>query len=391
MKKLHRTHSSHRHVQTQVQTKMKTEEVARELMKYKTVSPVEKPEIFQYLKGLLEEHGIDADIHEIDGVYNLTAETGEGEPSICLNGHLDVVEPEGQWSVTEPFEPVIEDGKLYGRGASDMKAAFAAQVKAFIDLHKDSDFNGRAVLMAAGDEEIGGFKGSQPLVDKYYGEEQGFDYAIVGEATDMNVQVGTRGVVWLNIQLEGEGIHASRADLAQINIMEELPNVLDRLNNMKLTYENNGTLPDPSHEVTRVETTQTYNSVPGELEIGMDIRYLPSQNIDQIVEDVEKALEGIECGFRVEVEQDHGGAFELSDEKFREASVKALEEVRGERPEEITDGGASDGRFFAEKDTPFIELGTNQKTVHGENEMCEVETLKKLRNSYYGISKRLAE
>jgi succinyl-diaminopimelate desuccinylase len=369
---------------------MKTEEIAKELMKYRTVSPVENPEIFQYLKGLLEEHGIQAEIHEIDGVYNLTAETGDEGPSICLNGHLDVVEPEGQWSVTSPFEPVIEDGKLYGRGAADMKAAFAAQIKAFIDLHKDSDFHGRAVLMAVGDEEIGGFKGSQPLVEKYYAEDEGFDYAVVGEATDMNVQVGTRGVVWLNIQLEGEGIHASRANLAKINLMEELPEVLDRLNNIELTFENNGTLPDPSKEVTRIETTKTYNSVPGELEIGMDIRYLPSQSIEQIVEDVENALEGIECGFRVEVEQDHGGAFELQDKKFREASIKTLEEVRGTTPDEITDGGASDGRFFAEKDTPFIELGTNQKTVHGENEMCEVETLKKLRNAYYRISKRLA-
>ncbi len=369
---------------------MKTEEIAMELMKYETVSPVENPEIFQYLKGLLEEHGIQAEIHEIDGVYNLTAETGDEGPSICLNGHLDVVEPEGQWSVTEPFDPVIEDGKLYGRGAADMKAALAAQVKAFIDLHRDSEFNGRAVLMAVGDEEIGGFKGSQPLVDEYYSEGDGFDYAIVGEATDMNVQVGTRGVVWLNIQLEGEGIHASRANLAEIHLMEELPEVLDRLNNMELTFENKGTLPDPSKEVTRIETTQTYNSVPGELEIGMDIRYLPSQSIEQIVEDVENALEGIECGFRVEVEQDHGGAFELQDPDFREASIETLKEVRENRPDEITDGGASDGRFFAEKDTPFIELGTNQKTVHGENEMCEVETLKKLRNAYYGISKRLA-
>lgn len=376
----------------QVQTKsMKTEEIAKELMTYETVSPVENPDIFQYLKGLLEEHGISAEIREIEGVYNLVAETGEGSPEICLNGHLDVVEPEGQWSVTEPFKPVIEDGKLYGRGAADMKAAFAAQINAFIDLHKDSDFNGRAVLMAAGDEEIGGFNGSKKLVEEYYKKGNGFDYAIVGEATDLDVQVGTRGVLWLNIQLEGEGIHASRAHLAKINVMEELPEALDRLNNLELTYENNGSLPDPSHEVTRVETTQTYNSVPGELEIGMDIRYLPSQSIEEIVSDVESALDGIDCGFRVEVEQDHGGAFELTDKKFRNAAVESLENIRGEKPREITEGGASDGRFFAEQGTPFIELGTNQKTVHGENEMCEVKNLKRLRDTYYGISKRLAD
>jgi succinyl-diaminopimelate desuccinylase len=368
---------------------MRTEDIAKELMKYETVSPVENPEIFQFLKGVLEEEGVKAEIHEIDGVYNLTAETGSGDEHICLNGHLDVVEPEGQWSVTDPFDPVIEDGKLYGRGATDMKATLAAQVKAFLDLHQDSEFEGKVTLMAVGDEEIGGFRGSKYLLEDKYDEGE-FDYALVGEATDLDVQVGTRGVLWLNVKLRGEGIHASRAQLAKINLMEELPEVLERLNNLELEHNGTGSLPEPSCEVTRVETTQTYNSVPGNLEIGIDIRYLPSQSIAEMVEEVEEALDGISCGFEVEVEQDHGGAFELGDEKFREVSKNVLKGVRGTEPEEITDGGASDGRFFAENGTPFIELGTNQKAVHGENEHCKVENLEKLRNSFYKISKRLA-
>lgn len=370
---------------------MKTEDIAKELIKYETVSPVENPEIFEFLKGVLEEHGVNAEIREINGVYNLTAETGSGETSICLNGHLDVVEPEGEWSVTEPFEPLVEDGTLYGRGATDMKGEASAQVKAFLDLHKDSDFDGRAVLMLAGDEEIGGFNGSKPMVKDYYKKEEGFDYAVVGEATDLDIQVGTRGVLWLNITLEGEGIHASRAHLSELNIMEELPKVLDKLNNLKMTYENNGSLPEPSREVTKIESTDTYNSVPGELTIGMDIRYLPSQTVESIVQDVEEVLKDVECGVRVEVEQDHGGAFELEDEKFRDIASSVMENIRREKPRQITEGGASDGRFFAEKDTPFIELGLNQKTVHGENEFCELENIRKLRKAYYQISKQLAE
>ncbi len=373
-----------------VKHRMKTEDVAEELMSYETVSPVENPEIFQFLKGVLEQEGITAEIHEIDGVYNLTAKTGDSGKHICLNGHLDVVEPEGQWSITEPFDPLIEDGKLYGRGATDMKATLAAQVKAFIDLHQDSEFNGQLTLMAAGDEEIGGHRGTKYLVENMYPENE-FDYALVGEATDLDIQVGTRGVLWLNVTLRGEGIHASRAHLAKINVMEALPDALDRLNELDLSYSNRGSLPEPSSEVTKVETTKTYNSVPGELEIGMDIRYLPSQSINEIVREVEEALEGIECGYEVEIEQDHGGAFELEDEKFREVTSSVLNAVRGQEPKQITDGGASDGRFFAENGTPFIELGTNQKSVHGENEYCKVENLRKLRKAFYEISKKLAE
>jgi succinyl-diaminopimelate desuccinylase len=368
--------------------KMRTEEIAKELIKYETVSPVENPEIFQFLKGVLEEEGVKAEIHEVDGVYNLTAETGSGEDHVCLNGHLDVVEPEGQWSVTDPFDPVVKDGKLYGRGATDMKATLAAQVKAFLDLHHDSEFEGRVTLMAVGDEEIGGFRGSKYMLENMY-DARDFDYALVGEATDLDLQVGTRGVLWLNVKLRGEGIHASRAQLAEINLMEELPDALERLNNLELNHEGTGSLPEPSLEVTKVETTETYNSVPGQLEIGLDIRYLPTQSIEVMVQQVEEALEGIDCGYEVEVEQDHGGAFELEDERFMHVSKEVLKSVRGKKPEEITDGGASDGRFFAENGTPFIELGTNQKAVHGENEYCELEKLQKLRKSFYRISKEL--
>lgn len=369
---------------------MKTEKLAEQLISYKTVSPVEEPEIFEFVKGVLEEEGVDAEIREIDGVYNLVAETGTGDVSVCLNGHLDVVEPEGEWSMTEPFEPKVEDGKLYGRGATDMKSEAAAQIKAFLDLHRDSNFEGRAVLMLVGDEEIGSFNGSKPLVKEYYGKDKGFDYVIVGEPTDLDIQVGTRGVLWLNVLLEGEGVHASRAHMAKINVMDELPEALDRLNNLELSYKNDGVLPDPSKEVTKVKSTETYNSVPGQVEIGVDIRYLPSQSVDQIVEEVEAALDGLDCGVKVEVEHDHGGAFELEDEKFRKVARDVLENVRDEEPDYITEGGASDGRFFSEQGTPFIELGLNQESVHAENEYCDLEKLRKLREAYYMIARDLA-
>jgi len=369
---------------------MKVQDLAQEMMDYKTVSPVKSPEIVQFLKGILEDEGINAEIREINGVYNLVAETGEGDTSICFNGHLDVVEPEGEWTEKEPFNPVKKDGKLYGRGASDMKGALAAQIKAFIDLHRDSEFNGRAVLMAVGDEEIGGFDGSKALANEFDDQDKGFDHVIVGEPTDLNIQVGTRGLFWANIYLRGDSVHASRAEIADTNTMEELPKALKKLRNLEMSFENSTSLPDPASEVTIVESTDTYNSIPAEVKIGMDVRYLPSQNVEDIVQEMEKALEGLDVEVEVEVEQDHGGDFKLEDEKFRETAVDVLTEVRGREPNQITEGGASDGRFFSNNGTPFIELGVNQESVHGENEYCKIENLEKLRRAYYGIGKKLA-
>ena len=372
---------------------MKTEELAKELMDYRTVSPIENPEVVQFLKGILEDEGIKAEIREINGVYNLVAETGDSDAdtSVCLNGHLDVVEPEGDWTVTEPFEPVEKDGNLYGRGAADMKGALASQIKAFIDLHKDSEFNGRVVLMAVGDEEIGGFDGSKALANEYNEENKGFDHVIVGEPTDLDVQVGTRGLFWANIYLRGDSVHSTRPHLAEQNTMKVLPEALERLRDLDMDFDNSGPLPDPSSEVTIVESTDTYNSIPAEVKIGMDVRYLPSQEVDEIMETIKKELSDLNVEVEVELEQDHGGDFKLEDEKFRNTAVEVLEEVRGEEPGQVTDGGGSDGRFFSNNGTPFIELGVNQESVHGENEYCRVENLKKLRKSYFEISKRLAE
>ena len=369
---------------------MKVEELAEKLMSYRTVSPVTDPDVFIFIKGILEKRGIEAEVVESNGVYNLVAETGDGDTVICFNGHLDVVEPEGEWEVTEPFEPRVQDGRLYGRGAADMKGAFAAQMKAFMELHQDPDFEGRAVLMAVGDEEVGGFNGTAALLEDYMNETD-FDYAVVGEATDLDIQVGTRGVLWVDVELEGDGIHATRSGLAERNIPDELPEVLERLEELEMSHEEPSILPEPSSEVTLVETTDTYNSIPGSATIGMDIRYLPGQKPDQIIEDIRNCLDGVKLDFDVSVNTDHGGDFRLEDEEFREISTEVVKKVTGDEPEHITEGGASDGRFFAAHGTPFIELGTVQETVHGEDENCRLNNLKDLLEMYRGIALELAE
>lgn len=369
-----------------VMTELKSDELAMKLMEFETVSPVEDQEIFDFLADYLEENGVESEIHTIGGVKNLTAEIGEGETDICFNGHLDVVAADGEWTVTEPFNPKKVDGRLYGRGAADMKSGVAAMVNAFLDLSED--FEGRATLMVVGDEEIGGDRGSEPLVKSFIEDGHGFDYAIVGEPTDLNVQVGTRGAAWFNLRLFGEEKHASRAYKAD-NVMEDLPAVLEALNGLELTYEEETDLVPPSIEVTSVRTDETYNSIPGEVEIRLDARYVPGQSMRDLENAINDATEHLNVEHVVELEQDHGGAYLLQDDDFRRIAVENIAEEAGV-PEEITSGGGSDGRFFARHGTPFIELGINQESVHGVDESCEVEKVRKLREIYAGIARDLA-
>lgn len=367
---------------------MKTEKLAKELIGFETITPVDNPEIFEFLRMYLEDKGIESEIHDVNGVKNLTAEIGHGGASICLNGHVDVVPPGKGWEATDPFVPAVRDGKLYGRGAADMKTGTAALINAFVDLNQDPDFDGSATLMIVGDEEIGGENGSEALVEKYYGNGEGFDYAVVGEPTDLDIQVGTRGAAWFNVYLQGEEFHASRSGMAY-NVLNDVPEVIDALNNIELE-NGHSDLPEPSLEVTTIETNETYNSIPSWVKVGVDVRYLPSQTIEGIKQRISEALDQTPVEYRVELEIDHGGAYTLNDQRFRDIATEAVEKIREETPGHITEGGGSDGRFFANKGTPFIELGVNQEPAHAEDEYCQVENLEKLRRMYYTISRELA-
>lgn len=368
---------------------METEELAEELISFETVTPVEEPEVFEFLRMYLADHGVESEIHDINGVKNLTAETGDGEVSICLNGHVDVVPPGKGWEVTRPFVPLVKDGKIYGRGAADMKTGAAALINAFLDLHEDDDFEGSATLMIVGDEEIGGENGSKALVERYYANGEGFDYALVGEPTDMNIQVGTRGAAWFNVYLKGEEFHASRAEKGY-NVLRDLPDVMNALKDTELE-DGHEDLPEPSLEVTSVETNDTYNSIPSWVKIGLDVRYLPSHTIEEIKDEISRALDQTNADYEVELEIDHGGAYMLDDELFKHTATDAVTDVRGEAPDHITEGGGSDGRFFANKETPFIDLGVNQEPGHAEDEYCNADSLEKLREMYYRISRDLAK
>lgn len=363
---------------------MNTAELAAELIRYDTTSPVTDEAVFHFIKDVLAEEGIDARIHDRNGVKSLTATSGHGGTRICLNGHADVVPPGDDWSVTDPFEPVVEDGKLYGRGAADMKGGLAAQIMAFIDLHNDPEFTGTATLMVVGDEELGGYDGTALLLDEF----PSFDYAIIGEPTDCDLQVGVRGIYWANLYLNGNSAHASRPEKAD-NVIDDLPAVLGALKDMELTYEPDHELPAPTAPVTVVETDGPQNSLPGKVRIGMDIRYLPGQTIDQVEQDIRDAVDPLDVDYSLQI-TNHGGALKLGDGHFKQVATETVAEVMGRTPDHVTDGGSSDGRFFADRGTPFIELGPDQDSGHQADEHCHVDNLTLLKESYCKIAKRLS-
>jgi succinyl-diaminopimelate desuccinylase len=364
---------------------METIDLAKELISYDTTSPVTEPDVFVYLQEVLADCGVTAELHNHNGVYNLTAEIGKDGASICFNGHVDAVPAGHGWTVTDPFTPRVSDGKLYGRGAADMKCALAAEITAFMDLAQDPEFDGSATLMVVGDEEQGGENGTAALLEN----ADGYDYAIIGEPTDMNIQIGARGLYWADIYLTGKSVHAARPAVGD-NPVDRLPQVLDALDDLGFTREQDPRLPEPTAPVTVVETDGPQNSIPGQVRIGLDIRNLPGQTQDEIRTDIRRALDPVGVGYELEMTK-HGEAFMLPDDHFKTIATETVEAVTGNRPQHITEGGQSDGRFFVERGTPFIEIGPDQKPGHQSDEWCMVEQPGQLRATYREVAKRLAD
>lgn len=362
---------------------MDTVELAEQLIKTETETPIENEEKFKTITRLLEEHGIEYNIHEFEGVKSLTATVGSGNPHICFNGHMDVVPAGDNWKKTGAYEPKEIDGKLYGRGSSDMKGGLAAKIVAFLRLHESDNFNGKLTLMVPGDEEQGGRRGTEQLLQ----ENDNYDYTLIAEPTDMKLQVGFRGKCHLDVILKGESCHASRPHLAENVLEKKLQEAIEALSNLEWE-EDDTDIPETTSVVTQVETYNPQNSVPEKVRIGMDIRFDTAQNRETIKRKVEQAMPD---HLEYEVVIDHvKPCVMVEDKDFTSAVDEATEEVVGKKPVHTTEGGSSDGAHFSRHDIPSLEIGPIQEPIHAPDEYCHIEDLQNLEEIFYRTAVKLS-
>ena len=190
--------------------------------------------IAEHLVSVLHAEGIAASLEEVcPGRFNVVARVRGAMPGprILLNGHLDTVSVEG---MTTPFEPVEKDGKIFGRGALDMKAGLAAATAALIAVHQQKQtYSGELVLAAVVDEEDLSL-GTQHFL-KNWPAESPFDFALVTEPTNLKVCSAHKGFAWLEVLTEGVAAHGSRpqegvdAILAIGKVLQELELLDQRL------------------------------------------------------------------------------------------------------------------------------------------------------------------
>ena len=212
-----------------------------------------------------------------------------GTPVLLYNGHIDVVPPGNGWR-HDPFGGEIDGGRLYGRGAADMKSGVASMVAAVEAIVKSgARLRGDLILTAVADEETGSLRGTRYLI------ENGLkaDMAVVSEPTDLRIEIANKGILWAEIITRGRGSHASRPHLG-VNAIDKMHAVIGALHGVKLEGWNElFDVPPPVLSVTTIKGGTKINVIPDLCKIEVDRRLLPGETPEAALSQIKTAINSV--------------------------------------------------------------------------------------------------
>ena len=320
-------------------------------------------------------------------VDNFWAVHGNNGPIFSFAGHTDVV-PAGDDDAWEsnPFEPTIKNGMLYGRGAADMKGSLASMVVATENfIEKNPNHNGIIAFLITSDEEGVAINGTAKVMDFLKDNNQKIDFCLVGEPSSTAIlgdviKNGRRGSLNACLRVKGKQGHIAYPQLADNPIHLVTP----ALNQLCDEQWDNGNdyFPATSFQISNIHSgDKVTNVIPGEVEVMFNFRYSTETTKEELQKRVNDILDSHKLNYFVE--WSHSGyPFLTPKGELVSACVDAIEKIKAIKPELSTSGGTSDGRFIAQEGTQVVELGPNNSTIHQVNESVSVQDLEDLTKIY---------
>ena len=368
-------------------------ELTRELIARRSVTP-DDAGCQELIAQRLERAGFACERMRFGDVDNLWAVHGDGGPTLVLLGHTDVVPPgpRESWS-SDPFEPEIRDGLLYGRGAADMKgsvAAFVIALERFVAAHPDHP--GRVALLLTSDEEGDAVDGVRKVADAFRLRGERIDWCITGEPSSMArlgdlLRVGRRGTLSATLTVRGIQGHIAYPEKARNPIHQAMPALAE----LSARHWDKGfeTFPPTSLQISNIHAgTGANNVIPGELQVLFNLRYNPTWDAAQLEQQCEDVLR--RHGLDYAVHWHRGGEpFYTPEGPLRAAAREVLGAFAGALPEESTGGGTSDARFIAPLGAQCIEIGPVNASIHKVDEHVSVADLQSLPDLYQALIERL--
>ncbi len=381
--------------------------LAQGLLRHKTPTPA-RGAIFAQTQDWLQTLGFYCKLHRLglgdEATDNLYARIGSSKPVLAFCGHLDTV-PEGEellWS-SPPYEGLIKDGLLVGRGSVDMKssvAAFIAATQRYL-AHKgrvkNAQPNGSIVFLLTGDEEGRATFGTKALLEALRDEEKDFDACLTGEPTCAEVlgdriKIGRRGSLSLQIEVRGKAGHSAYPQYARnaahilLALLNELAGI--NLDSIASNKETSCATFEPSNLQISGFSTDTFvsNMLPGKAQAVISIRYNTKHDESSLLALLEEKSRKFERdGSQITIERLSGArAFYTHPNRFVALVADAISEVTGVTPQLSTEGGTSDSRFIHHL-CPTLDFGPVGTQMHAIDESIQVSELSSLSDIYHTI------
>ena len=366
-------------------------ELTSELIQCKSITPKSEGSL-DIIISYLEPLGFNCekiDFGEgIEKVENLYARFGTMEPNIAFAGHVDVV-PTGDinnWSIN-PFGGEVKEGKVWGRGAADMKsgiAAFIAAVSDFLKYNKNLKEFGSISFIITSDEEGKAINGTKKVVDWLKGKSEIISSCIVGEPTNVTrmgdtLKIGRRGSFTGSLTVTGIQGHVGYPHLAD-NPINSLLKMLEPFSKIYLDEGTKDFQPS-SIMITSIDVNNdASNVIPGEVKAKFNIRFNTLHSASSLKAMLEKQFSEVTSNYKFDFFC-NAEPFLTNDDFLKTTLQKAIQKVVNINPEKSTSGGTSDARFIS-KICPVIEFGLVGKTMHKIDENVEVNDIINLTKIY---------
>jgi len=321
---------------------------------------------------------------------NFWAQLGNTEPLFVFAGHTDVV-PTGDKTAWHypPFEGIVDDNYIHGRGAADMKGSLAAMIIAVENfLARAPLYSGSVGFLITSAEEGPSHDGTPIVLDYLQQKNITMDYCIVGEPTSNNalgdtIKNGRRGSLTGELTFIGKQGHIAYPHLAE-NPIHQAMNTLSELINI-VWCEGNQDFDASCFQISNINAgTGAGNVIPGTLEVLFNIRYSPEITAETIQSIVHQQLD--KAGLDYKLDWTHfGKPYHTLDKSFLNICQSATQEIMGDSAKLSTSGGTSDARYIAAVCPKIIELGPINATIHQINECVAIKDLVNLSDIYLKI------
>jgi len=361
-------------------------ELTIELLRRASLSPEDRG-CLDVIGRRLAAIGFDSERLPFGPVDNLWARRGRPTPVLCFAGHTDVVPPgpAEDWS-SDPFEPQVRDGRLYGRGAADMKSGLAAMVVAaerFVARHPDH--RGTLAFLLTSDEEGPSIDGTRRVIETLESRGERIDWCVIGEpssheALGDTIKVGRRGSLSGRLTIHGTQGHVAYPQLAD-NPVHRFAPALDELAATRWDDGNEYFQPTGFQVSNIAAGTGAPNVIPGKLKLRFNLRFSTVQTVETLQRMVLAILDRHGLDYTLEWFVS-GQPFLTRPGVLTDMVLRAVREVTGRAAAASTTGGTSDGRFIAPTGAQVVELGVVNATIHKVDEYVNVDDIDVLARIY---------